>query len=60
MLVSISVILREDLEFCYYCDVIDVLKSVLGVIVIGGGDIIDISICGMGLNYIFILVDGKC
>lgn len=56
---SITVITRQQLEGKPYRDLADVLSSVPGVIVTGGGDSKEISIRGMGSAYTLTLIDGK-
>lgn len=60
VLVSIIVIGQEELKKCFFCDFIDVLCDVEGVIIIGMVSEKDIFICGLFGVYMFILVDGKC
>jgi len=56
---SISVVEREELEKKAYRDVTDVLRTMPGVSISGGGSNSDINIRGMSGDYTLILVDGK-
>lgn len=60
VLVSILVIMWEDFEKGVFCDLIDVLKEVQGVMVMGVVNEKDIFIWGLLGFYMLILVDGKC
>lgn len=57
---SVIVIILDQLEQVGVIDLIDVLCSVFGVLVVGGVDVENIYICGFLVEYLLIFVDGKC
>lgn len=56
---SISVVTRDDLEKKPFNNLIDAVKDIEGISVIGSADSKDIAIRGLSGEYTLILVDGK-
>lgn len=56
---SISVISAEELNKKSYTSVLDAIKNIPGVYMVGGGSMGDISVRGMTSGYTLMLVDGR-